>query len=234
MQINLLENILNLLKPVKIGIEMFGRSFCSIYEFDKISNYILEEIDNCEISDIQNLLKTNLLIRIGERRNSLLIHTSLWLISPKNIEFPNFKYFKNIPVIEEIYCYCKEIFNKYYENTSKILESNDNKEPDVLLKNNINESKNYLINKLNDIGSSKIVQENTLENNLKEYNVTGIASENIIKLREILKCVKPTSVSNERLFSMAGNVITKNRNKLGNENFHKICFLKSYFTNKKN
>ena len=38
-------------------------------------------------------------------------------------------------------------------------------------------------------------------------------------------CVKPTSAESERIFSLAGNILTPKRNRMKAENIEKLCFV---------
>jgi hypothetical protein len=48
-----------------------------------------------------------------------------------------------------------------------------------------------------------------------------------------LKTIKPSSVASERLFSISGNFVSKIRTILSHRSVDILCFLKSYFLNKK-
>ena len=47
-----------------------------------------------------------------------------------------------------------------------------------------------------------------------------------------LKCIVPTSVESERMFSTVGNIVTKVRSSLSDEAVDALCFLKSYYRSK--
>ena len=56
-------------------------------------------------------------------------------------------------------------------------------------------------------------------------------SECLQKLYDALMNISPTSVSCERVFSIAGGLIPPRRSLLGQERFDELVFLKSYFKN---
>lgn len=64
------------------------------------------------------------------------------------------------------------------------------------------------------------------------YGKTKQRTANLDRLLEALRTVQATSVTSERNFSEANNLVSKVRNRLGDENINAILFLKCYFRNK--
>lgn len=77
------------------------------------------------------------------------------------------------------------------------------------------------------------VVENSIRQNItKEMNIfetTGVMSSNLKSIFDSLKSIPPTSTESERVFSLAGNIVTVRRQRLSDSNINMISFLKSYF-----
>ena len=72
-------------------------------------------------------------------------------------------------------------------------------------------------------------QFKSLSAEMAAYDATGKLTENLVILRDTLMTIKPTSVSSERSFSIAGSIVTRRRARLRNELVDDICFSKDYF-----
>jgi uncharacterized protein YbgA (DUF1722 family) len=66
------------------------------------------------------------------------------------------------------------------------------------------------------------------------YAKTKQRTSTLDKLFDALKTIQATSVTAERNFSAASNIVTKQRNRLLDENINALVFLKGYFKNKDN
>lgn len=65
------------------------------------------------------------------------------------------------------------------------------------------------------------------------FEATGKRTENLELLYKALNSIKPTSVENERVFSLSGGVITKIRSRLSDKAVNALIFLKAYFIKSK-
>lgn len=63
---------------------------------------------------------------------------------------------------------------------------------------------------------------------IKQLSITKTRSPQLNRLFEALSTIRPTSVASERLFSLAGNIITKTRNRLDRISADSLVFLKCY------
>lgn len=61
------------------------------------------------------------------------------------------------------------------------------------------------------------------------FEVSKQRTSNLELLYKALLTVKPTSTDSERVFSIAGNFVTKTRNRLSDKSLHAIVFLKARF-----
>jgi hypothetical protein len=78
----------------------------------------------------------------------------------------------------------------------------------------------------------QLLEDSSLRQKLKEFNMIigcGTLTTNLLWLKNALNTIKPTSTQNERNFSIATNLVTKLRTRLGGDNIDNICFLKNYF-----
>lgn len=61
------------------------------------------------------------------------------------------------------------------------------------------------------------------------YKTTGVLTDNLKKLHEAIKTLKPTSTDSERVFSIAGSFCNKKRSSLSDKPLNCLTFLKSFF-----
>ena len=61
------------------------------------------------------------------------------------------------------------------------------------------------------------------------YEATNIRGPNLENLNLVLKNISPTSVLSEQAFSIAGNLVTKYRNRLSDQAIDDLTFEKGYF-----
>ena len=69
----------------------------------------------------------------------------------------------------------------------------------------------------------------TLQTEMNLFENTGQRSDSLKFLLLILKNIAPTSIACEKGFSLAGNIISKLRARLGDGTIDDLCFEKSYF-----
>lgn len=62
------------------------------------------------------------------------------------------------------------------------------------------------------------------------FELTKKRTQNLELLYKVLLSVKPTSTDSERVFSTAGNFVTKSRNRLSDYSLHAVVFLKALFS----
>jgi len=67
------------------------------------------------------------------------------------------------------------------------------------------------------------------ENPLLWWNEKKVVLPNLAVQARVYLAIPATSVPSERLFSSAGNVFTKKRNRLNQNNLHNILFLRENY-----
>ena len=72
------------------------------------------------------------------------------------------------------------------------------------------------------------ITNNALRSEMALFEATGRRGDSLEKLFLSLKNIAPTSVFSEQAFSIAGNLITKYRNRLGDQAIDDLCFEKGY------
>lgn len=82
-----LENILNILKPIKIAVEKLGRSNTNILESEAVITFLLDElIDASTTSTIGQEIFEAIKHRIGQRRNAKLVTLAKYLHNPQSLK----------------------------------------------------------------------------------------------------------------------------------------------------
>lgn len=78
----------------------------------------------------------------------------------------------------------------------------------------------------------KELDGSSLVNSINLYSVSGVITESLKTILDCLKTIQPTSTESERIFSLAGNIVSLRRHRLCDKSIDIICFLKSFFLNK--
>lgn len=78
------------------------------------------------------------------------------------------------------------------------------------------------------------IKEDSTRKKLNSYEATGNKSQNLTNNLETLKSIQPTSTENERVFSLAGNVVTVKRGSLSDKSVNAICFFKIFLLKEAN
>ena len=69
----------------------------------------------------------------------------------------------------------------------------------------------------------------TMLREINLFEINGERTKNLQLLYDAIRTVKPTSTESERVFSLAGNFVTKIRSCLSDDSLNALVFLKSYF-----
>ena len=73
------------------------------------------------------------------------------------------------------------------------------------------------------------ITNNALKSEMALFETTMRRGDNLENLFLSLKNIAPSSVFSEQAFSIAGNLITKYRNRLSDQSIDDLCFEKGYF-----
>ena len=88
------------------------------------------------------------------------------------------------------------------------------------------------INKFLEEPAENITNPKILRAEFSLFEATHKRTKNLDLLFDALKTIKPSSVPSERVFSIAGNFVSKIRTRPSHRSVDILCFLKSYFLRK--
>lgn len=238
----LLQSIVGLLQPVQIAVEALGRQNASLLTAEAIIDVLLKKIQSTATNNLAKRFFETLKARLEERRPQRVVcllkylHTGHHTTHSQNTDFftSNISKTALIGFSEELYC-------RLFENIPCI------RTPDVEIMGAEPCARSCQVHNdpdesfLNEMEKAiKNIQENvpetlekttrvTLKKEFQLFEATGKRTENLELIYKALKTIKPTSVENERVFSLSGGLITKIRNRLSDKAVDALIFLKAYF-----
>lgn len=198
-----------------------------LFKAERVINFLLNALQE-QNNVLARELFSRLLIRFNDRRDSKLIGLILYLIEPQLlIVDTHFKYpSKN--VIQKFGC---ELFNRLYSNNEDLSETNTSHTTQqpvsiMTLQDRLRNSLDVL-EKIKMSSNTEICE--SLKKDFEYYDKFGKKSPRLQSLLEALLTIPPTSTRAERNFSLAANIVTKQRSKLTDQHVDAIFFLKSFF-----
>lgn len=72
-----------------------------------------------------------------------------------------------------------------------------------------------------------------MKQEISTFDVTNELGPHLTRILNSLKTIQPTSTESERAFSSSANFCTKRRARLSDKALNTLCFLKSFFLEKK-
>ena len=190
--------------------------------------YVFEKLELIK-TPLATKYLNNLKSRIEKRRNKEVITLLLFL---HNGAYPENNKFFSYSTKYKVKAFAKKIMNRLFPKDSAYSESLSNNEddgPECLNPYNKLQKCISCFTTRKHQNSQNLSLEK--EGELLEVN-NGKRSEQLEKLYNALLTIKPTSTASERVFSVAGFMKTKIRNRMSPDTLNALIFLKYYFLNK--
>ena len=203
---------------------------------EKIIAFVLRKLGELQ-SNMSKELIQRFSVRIGERRNDLLVHLFEYLKKSLYINQPEDHLGHKI-CRQKIAAMATTMIQRLFGNNGsdevasneEVTTSNTNgqetqtqmtlaQEPYAFVAHDKNEEKQY-----NNV-SYRVVQKEMML-----YEITKTRPNNLEKLYAALKTIKPTLVEAERAFSVLGYFESKIRNRLSDDTFDALLFLRHYYS----
>lgn len=245
-----LQNLVEVLSPIKMAVEKLSSRNMNLLIAEGVLKFLFQTLSNLK-SDISREMLNVLQYRIEERRNNDIISLMKYLQFPRYVPSSTddvfFKMASKTAIVIKLRNVAQYLFSKNVnsdETQANPTERNDNQfSDDELQISEVSQSKNNhqilsekLQSNIDKILTPMKLQESSFSTSilteLTSYETTGIMSENLKLIFEALKCIQPTSTESERVFSLAGNIVTCKRQRLSDDNINMILFLKSFFLKK--
>jgi hypothetical protein len=235
--IGVLQSLLDILHPIKLCIEALSRRDATILTSEAILNVLMEKLRSMQ-NDLANRFLENLRNKIDGRRNVNLIAII------KYLHDPNDKSCSKTALIN----FTEELYNRLFPTPSDSTTSTttsptfedqssqpDTNEPSPGTSTSTPTFESMLKKAIENVDSvpsevnSQQVTKNLIKREFNMYESTKKRTPNLERLFQALMTVKPTSTENERVFSLAANIVTKVRNRLSDNSINALIFLKAYF-----
>lgn len=234
-------NLLSVLEPLEHVVNELSNSSTNLLRAEGALIFLLDVLEK-KSDDYSRSLYGSLKKRIMERRNTDIIslykylHTG-WVIREGQIlEFP-YSSKKNIMI------FANNLFDRLFkkdtvniENNTSIVSTVENNDVEII--NQFTTPSNELLSEMNKRiktvledknDNIEINTSNSLEKDFELFENFGTRSDKLEKLYMALSSIQPTSTSSERVFSIASNFCTKQRNSLNPHSLNALVFLKYYF-----
>lgn len=230
----IIENLLKILKPLEIAVKELSKEDANLLTSEGVYKFMFDSLRaiNTELStEMIEILKN----RMNERRNqnlmTLLIYLTTGTIPKSNNDFcfssktVVITYATNL--MERMSLGENGYSDKDSHDTSSSLSDCDTDEENTLQK--------QLHASIASISKKSTHHHiHNIKTDLKLLEATKTRSSRLDKLYKAVITIRPTSTACERVFSVAGNFVTKIRSNLRFKSLNSLVFLKYYFLKNKN
>jgi hypothetical protein len=221
------------LEPALDATEALSKDSINIIEGEIIIKALLNRTSTLT-SPIGFDFHQKLVRRLNERRNSPILSLTMYLTSSDYLKRTNVTHsqleLSSKSVVQELGTKLLDrLFPTNEDSPDQLGEGMvvDDAENSTNFRDKLQQSIGYQWEKLTK--SPTTAQKTSLQKDLRLYELHERRSPKLDQLLLALCSVQPTSTQSERNFSLAGNIVTKPRNRLSSEHLDDLCFLKSHF-----
>lgn len=173
--------------------------------------------------------------RVKERRSEVLASIARYLDNPSGYVSARTKspldYLTKTAVVNESIKLMKRLYGLEDDSSDS---SEDEVEPLVPKPLNFQEKLKQVLSKVGVEKKKKVkIGKRNLKRDFDMYEDSGEPTSWIIKLKNLMLSIKPSSTEPERTFSIAGKFITKIRASLSSKTVNALVFLKNWYQGKK-
>lgn len=218
-----LEMLVEVLTPVKDAVEALSRRDSNLLIADAIMNTLFDQLLLIK-SSFSQALTESIKEKISQRRDDKMLALISYLKNPDNFN-ANSKTSKS-----SLKLYAEPIYKRLFDQSISQISSSD----DDISETQVDDCfkmklKTAIDNAKANPKKPKSYQANLLKKEFDLYEASNIRTKNLDDLYNALLTIKPTSVDSERVFSVAGNFVTKIRNRMSNELLNALVVLKTNF-----
>lgn len=216
-----LQMLVNILAPIELAVLELGKRDANLRKAMISIEFVREKISQSSSAISEKLLE-NINEYIEARIDKNVFHL---IESLDTASVPSNSVLK----------YATELMKRIFGNDETDNEHvPDNPQPTISCQNdNFSSLAKELTQRITSSSVPKTTQVkfDKLKQEFKIFKSTGNRTENLEKLRNALDTIQPTSTESERVFSVAGNFISKLRCRLSDKSVNALVFLKYYFKN---
>lgn len=224
--IPVLKMLFEVLHPMKVAVEALSRRDCNLVIAEIILSKLFEELQN-KNNSLSIKMLTSLKTRVNERRDIQIYSLIKYL---HNSDDYNSKFFFYTPK-SSLFIIAEEIFKRLFGD--ELNSGNDSSSCEEDFPVSFQDQLEKAICSTRDKVTKKRKPDNVLKKELNVYEATGNRTTNLENLYNALITIRPTSTESERVFSVAGNIATKIRNRMSDELLNALIILKFIFLQKK-
>lgn len=228
---------MKVLGPAKYAVEYLSMDSMNIIGAETVLTVCLDELAKLPYQ-LADQLYDAIHHKIQTRRNDVLCNLVLYLHNPDDYAKQTRFKKSSIPVLNSFAIkMIKRLFGEADASTAVGEEDNSDDADGVVEVESQGVQltvRQHIANALrasalpNALANSALTYKQEMTNYAKTKQRTPLLDQ----LLDALKTVQATSVTPERYFSQANNVVTKNRTRLTDANVNAIMFLKCFFQNK--
>ena len=235
-----LEMIGKSLKPVKMAAEALCRRDATFLVAEGIFRFLLEQLQRHYQNWLSQALYVAILKRVQERcqRNVVSLIRFLSCLSTltqhDNEPFTmptrlNIQKCARSLMLRLFPWYQPDDSGPYTDGSSRETDVNDNAMHQEKMEDQLEQS--ILLATTQKTGSDD--EYKSIAKDMLAYKASGKRPKNLDLLMDALESIPPTSVESERIFSITGKILTKQRAKMSDKMLDALVFLKAWYKTKK-
>ena len=230
-----LEMIGKSLKPVKMAAEALCRRDATLLVAEGIFRFLLKQLQQHNHNWLSQALYVAILKRVQERRHRNVVSLMRFLSCPSTLTQHDNEPF-TMPTRLNIQKCAKSLmlrlFPLYRPDDNDPYTDGGSRETDV--------NDNAMHKKLEDQLEQSILLATTqktesddeyksIAKDMLAYEASGKRPKNLDLLMDALESIPPTSVESERIFSITGKILTKQRARMSDKMLDALVFLKAWY-----
>lgn len=232
-ELKAIKDMCEALAPFKAGIDALSGEGADLLLSEKIIAFILKKLEQLN-SEISKDLNKSFRSRIDQRRNVELVHLFEYLKNPAYIDEQKDQLGHKIKR-QKIVALATDALQRLFPSQTIEMDRRSTEQhedpgisqiPQMTLAQELHAfvtDDESLQEQNEDVGARVLQKEMLL------YEASKKRPENLNKLYESLKTIKPTSVEAERAFSALGYFANKIRNRLNDDTLDALMFLRQYY-----
>lgn len=219
---------MQVLYPAKLAVQFLSKKAVNLIECNTTIEFLLNQLDE-QNSQLSQKVFLAIKEKIKKRRHDVLQSLILYLQDFNYLDRPSHFPMASVSNMNQLAVKMMERLFYTQEESQTEFEEQEN--------HNFSEQKSIAEQLADAIKSAskptKTVPTKRVDfkNEMKIYAKTKTRTPILDRFLEGLKTIQATSVAAERRFSETNILISKIRNRLGDENINAIAFLKCYFRN---
>lgn len=225
-QINVavLSDLVSALEPIRITVGKLGCNKANLLTADIVLEKLLVKLESLDF-EIAKDLYNDVTMRVKERRCEVFASIAKYLHDPKGYSKSKgpLSYVSKSVVFDE----SKKLLERLYSYDESIVQEESNTEQELEPSSiSFEDELNLALTRCNETKKSMArLEHKTLKSEFSHFEKTGEPTKWIVRLKNVIMAIKPTSTESERTFSIAGKFITNLRCCLSDKVVNALVYL---------